>query len=136
AGGRIFAEQPGSPPSSQAILILSRTEHLDEASEAIEAFAAKGRADGSATVLAQAAYLRSSVAYWRGEIAQAEAEARSAVEGARRGGFIAAVPPFVAVYLDALVERGELVEADEELTRSGAAGPLPADYWWEAVLHS
>ena len=136
ADGRIFAEQPDAPPPSQAILVLTITEQLDLAADRIEAFRADAAARGSAGGLAQVAHLRGRVEILRGEIARAEAEARSAFEVAHRGGFLAAVPVFAAVHLEALIERGELEEADRELADLGLTGSLPEDYWWAAVLRS
>ena len=134
--GRIFAEQPDAPAPSQAILVLTITEQLDLADDRIEAFRAEAAARGSAGGLAQVAHLRGRVELLRGEIARAEAEARSAFEVARRGGFLAAVPVFAAVHLEALIERGELEDADRELADLGWTGALPEDYWWAAVLRS
>jgi DNA-binding CsgD family transcriptional regulator len=46
------------------------------------------------------------------------------------------VPIFLAVYVDALVERGELTAADDELIGAGFTGPLPENYWWGPLLLS
>jgi hypothetical protein len=122
ADGRIFVEQPDAPPPSQAILVLTITEQLDLATERIQAFRTEAAARGSAGGLAQVAHLRARVELLRGEVARAEAEALSSFEAARRGGFLAAVPVFAAVHLEALIERGELEEADQELSELGWTG--------------
>lgn len=136
AGGLIFAEQPHSPAPGQALLVLTRTEQLDLATQSIDALAAEARTRGFALPLAQTSFLRANVSLMRGEVAKAEAEAGSAVEVARRGGWLAAVSIFLAVYIDALVERGELTAADDELIQAGFTGALPENYWWGPLLLS
>ena len=134
--GRIYVEQAESPPPGQAILVLARTERLDLAAEQIEAMAKQARDSGSATGLSQASYLRAYVEWLRGEVARAEADAAAALESARRGGYLAGVPVFIAIHLDTLVERDELDAADSSLEELGLAGPLPDNYWWTALTVS
>ena len=134
ADGRIFAEQPDLPPPGQAILVLARAEELDLAADRADALTADATRRGSATGLGQASYLRAYVTYLRGEVAGAEADARSAVETARRGGYLPAVPVFPAVLVDVLIERDELDAADEELAAGGWIGALPDNYWWAGLL--
>jgi DNA-binding CsgD family transcriptional regulator len=136
ADGRLFAEQPDSPPPAQAILVLIRTEQLDLAVDRIDALAAEGRARGSVLPLTQAASLRALVDWLRGEVARAETGAHSAVEGARAGGWLGAVPIYLSFYVDILIDRGDLAAAGDELSRSGFTGPLPENYWWTPILVS
>lgn len=128
--GRIFIEQPDSPSLGQAILVVARTEQLDLALDRIEVLTAHARAAGAALTLASAAHLRAYVQYLGGEIARAEGEARISVEAARRGGYLAAVPFFAAVYVETLIERDELAEAEDVIATAGWSGPLPENYWW------
>jgi DNA-binding CsgD family transcriptional regulator len=136
SNGLIFAEQPTSPAPAQAILVLLRTEQLDLAADRIDALAVEARARGFALGLTQASFLRANVALLRGDVTRADAEARSAVEAARGGGWLAAVPIFLAVYLDALIERGEPAAADHELAQAGFTGAMPENYWWGPLLVS
>jgi DNA-binding NarL/FixJ family response regulator len=133
ADGRIFAEQPDLPPPGQAILVLARAEDLDRAADRVDAITADASRRGSATGLGQASYLRAYVTYLSGEVAGAEADARSAVETARRGGYLQAVPVFPALLVDLLIERDELDAADEELAGGGWTGALPDNYWWPPI---
>ena len=132
--GRIFGEQPDLPPPGQAILVLARAEDLEVAMDRIDASAADARRRGSATGLGQASYLRAYVDYLRGDVARAEADIRSAVETARRGGYLGALPVYPAVLVEALIERDETDVADAELDREGWTGPLPDNYWWAGLL--
>jgi DNA-binding CsgD family transcriptional regulator len=136
ADGRIFAEQSDSPPPSQAILTLARTEQLDLAADRIEALAAEGRARAAAFAANQASFLRASVELMRGNAARAEAEAATAVDAARRGGWLVGVPIYLAVQLEALVELDQLDVADAALAEFGFDGPLPESYWWSPLLFS
>jgi len=127
ADGRIFVEQADSPPPAQAILVLIRTEQLDLADDRIDAFANDGSVRGSAFALAQACFLRAHLALARGEVARATAEAHSAVQAARRAGYLQAV--YGAVLLDALIEGGDLDAAEREMALAGWDGALAESYW-------
>jgi DNA-binding CsgD family transcriptional regulator len=132
--GRALIERTGIAQGPQAILVLLRAERDAAAQQAIERMAAEARAGGEAPTLAGTAYLRGELALLRGEVGRAVAETRAAVEAGRQGGFIAAVPIWLATLVEALVEHDELDAAEAELAAGGMAGPLPASYWFTPVL--
>ena len=52
------------------------------------------------------------LAFMRGDVAEAEAAARTAVEMAREAGFLLAFPPWLAMLVEILVERDDLAGAE------------------------
>jgi len=136
AGGEIFVEVTGLPQGAQAILVLIRAERQDLADRAIERFSSAARARGTLPELAGVAYLRGELARTRGDVARAAADARSAVEVGRQGGFLAAFPTWVALLVETMIELGDLDGADRELEAAGLHGELPRSYWFTPVLLS
>jgi ATP/maltotriose-dependent transcriptional regulator MalT len=85
---------------------------------------ADARARGSLIGFAVASCWRSEVSYRLGELADAEADARAAIEAAGSDGWVLA-PAVLGFLAQALIERGELAEADRLL--SGSAIPFGMD---------
>jgi DNA-binding CsgD family transcriptional regulator len=76
---------------------------------------------GSVPRFAAASTFRSWLSYRVGDLDEAEADARLAVEACTEHGLEWYLPYSVAMLLETLVERGDLERAEEELARSGAA---------------
>jgi DNA-binding CsgD family transcriptional regulator/tetratricopeptide (TPR) repeat protein len=124
--GAIFAEEPELIASTMAVLTLISTEDMDSARYAAERALAIGRERGAAVEVARGLYLRGVVAFGFGNLIDAEADVRQAMELAR----LAEIPPLLVMfgggYIEILVERDELEKADAELAALGiATGPLP-----------
>jgi DNA-binding CsgD family transcriptional regulator len=136
AGGEIFSELPGLPHGAQAILVLIRAEQLDPAGAALERAAAVARAHGGVIQLAGVSYLSGELSRVRGDVARAAAEARTAVQVGREGGFLATFPTWIALLVETLIELDELAAADAELEANGMTGVLPATYWHTPVRFS
>lgn len=113
-----------------AMLVLIRADELDAAERAIELLLSEARDRGSAIGAVSATYVLGYMAFWRGALAEAEVDARSAVEAARLGGFLRAFSFYLATLIDVLIERGDLVGAERELAASGLTGELPDTYWF------
>ena len=122
-GWQIFAEQPTSPIPSQLVLVLVVAEDFEFAERALEVMLAGARAIGSAPLEAASLGLRSELEFRRGMIAGAAADARTAIEIARAHAFIPAMPLTISWITQALIERGELAEAERELELSWNGGP-------------
>ena len=136
ADGRIFAEQPDSPQAVQATLVLIRADELEQAERATDLMLSEARDRGSVIGMVGARYPRGNIALRRGDLAAAEVEARSAVEAARLGGFLTAFSFYLALLIDVLIERGEVVEAEQQLAASGLIGELPNTYWFCPLHYS
>jgi ATP/maltotriose-dependent transcriptional regulator MalT len=124
-GWQIFAEQPISPVTGQLILVLVVAEDFEFAERALEVMLAGTRAIGSAPFEGASLGLRSELEFRRGMVAGAAADARTAIEVARAHAFVPALPLTVAWIVQALIERGELVEAERELEMCGMAVQVP-----------
>jgi DNA-binding CsgD family transcriptional regulator len=134
--GRIFAEQPASPPQYQAIEVLIRADEFDAAGAAIDQLSEVATARGFLPQLVGTSYVRAYTAFRRGEVREAEADVRQAVEGARAGGFLAMFPMFTALLVDVLVARGEPEAAERQLIGDGLGGELPDNFWFDPPLFS
>jgi DNA-binding CsgD family transcriptional regulator len=135
-GWQIFAEQPASPVTSQLILVLVVAEDFEFAERALEVMLAGVRAIGSAPLEGACLGLRSELEFRRGMIAGAAADARTAIEIARAGGFLSAIPLTISWITQALVERGELEEAAHELEMCGMAVEVPDHMSFTPILLS
>jgi DNA-binding CsgD family transcriptional regulator len=133
-GWRIFAEQPDSPITSQAVLVLTVAEDFEFAERALEVMVAGARAIGSTPLEGASLGLRSELEFRRGMIAGATADARTAVEIARSHGFLRALPLTIAWITQALIERGELEQAARELELCGMAVEVPDEMSFTPIL--
>jgi DNA-binding CsgD family transcriptional regulator len=133
-GWQIFAEQPTSPITGQLILVLVVAEDFEFAERALEVMHAGARAIGSAPLEGISLGLRSELAFRRGMIAGAAADARTAIEIARAHAFLPAAPLTISWITQALIERGELEEAERELELSGMAVQVPDHLSFTPIL--
>ncbi len=123
-GGRAVAATGGdSIAVLQAAWVLTYAERHELASRTTDECAAYAQRTGSIFSLAVSHGLRAIIAYRRGELPRCEAEARGAVD-------LPGLPPFVHptvhTYLAlALIERGDLDEADDVMERSWVGPYLP-----------
>jgi ATP/maltotriose-dependent transcriptional regulator MalT len=121
---------------NEAARVLIMADRLELAEEVLQDTVAEARRRGSAAQYVLASFDLSHLAYRQGRVADAEAEARNAVEAAKPGGMLAAIPLFVGYLVDALVERGRLGEAEAALEENGLAGELPdAIVFTGALVH-
>jgi DNA-binding CsgD family transcriptional regulator len=133
-GWQILAEQPASPIAGQLILVLVVAEDFEFAERALEVALAGARALGSAPLEGVGLGLRSELRFRRGMIADAAADARTAVEIARAHGFLLVMPLTIAWITQALIERGDLAEAERELALSGMAVQVPDHLTFTPIL--
>ena len=123
--GRLLAEEgPESPVTFVAIAALLWSDHGAEAEEAMGAAIGRIQAEGSARGLALTLPSRALVRLRRGALADAEADARMALElGGETGGWLIFRMIGAAVLTTVLLERGDLdgaaevIEAIEQVPR-------------------
>jgi tetratricopeptide (TPR) repeat protein len=126
APGRCLRDEGSeSPTYYYAAWALALCDRLTEATDALDAAIADARAHGSGLGFGLASCFRSNVCYRRGLVADAEADARNALAVASHDGLEASLPLAIAFLMDALIERGELGEAEETLERSGLGAEFP-----------
>jgi DNA-binding CsgD family transcriptional regulator len=124
AGGRLVAaEGCDSIPIYEAAWALSYSDRQDLAGEVLDQTLAEARRVGSVFGFVTSCAVRAIVSNTLGDVPAAEAEARNGID-------LGLVPPFdhppiFAQLALALVERGELDEAERALVESGCGPYLP-----------
>jgi DNA-binding CsgD family transcriptional regulator len=136
AHGRLLAEQSAdSQPFYMAVNMLCVSDRLDLADQCLRAALEDARARGSLLGFALASCLRSSNNYRRGALGDAEADARNALDAAGVHGWQLG-PAALAGLLDALIERGELAQADDTLQQSEIPDELPDLAFFDFLLYT
>ncbi|MFN2535087.1 MAG: AAA family ATPase [Pseudonocardiaceae bacterium] len=107
-GGRFAGE---AVPAMLAVWALVVTDDLDGARALIETILADARARGSVVGFQSASGRRALVAMRRGELAEAEADARASLEMATEYNLALSIPLHAATLGLVLLERGELDQA-------------------------
>jgi DNA-binding CsgD family transcriptional regulator len=124
AGGELVGGRDPLPICfATSALIFS--DRLVEARQVWDNALAEAQRKGSMLMFSFASLFRSHIQWRIGAIPEAEADARAALEltGVQEGPL--GLPFAVASLVDALIERGELDEAERALVESGTAGPMP-----------
>ncbi|WP_157121988.1 ATP-binding protein [Nocardia miyunensis] len=104
-----------------AVLALTFSDRLDEASEVIDQVISDARHRQHAPITAEASFIRSLVDFTRGDITNAWINSQAAVDGIGRGWFGLA-PMAQGTLVQCLIERDELDQAEEALS---AAEQIP-----------
>jgi len=134
AGGRlVIAEGPDSIPIYEAIWALTYADRPDLAMAALDQTLAEARRLGSAFGFVTSCAVRAIVANVVGDVRAAEAEARNGIDLGDVPAFVR--PPIFAQLALALVERGELDEADRTLVESGCGPYLPELVHFNPAFH-
>jgi DNA-binding CsgD family transcriptional regulator len=132
-GGRLLRDEgPDSPSHWTAIHALLYSHHLAEAAQAAEAWARAASRRGSLRPYHLASCVRTRALYWAGDLPEAEADARTFIEGMPEA--IALGPALLA---DVLSEQGHLAEAEQAL-RPGARADedVPWSFFYPTLLMS
>jgi DNA-binding CsgD family transcriptional regulator len=136
-GGRLLIEQTADAPAFYtAVHILIDAERFELVDAALEQALDDARTRGSVLGFAIASTQRSSAAYLRGAIRDAEAEVVAALEAARQAGWEVGLPMTVSAQVDVLIEQGRLEEAETVLTAAGFAGEIPELLAFDWLLYS
>lgn len=136
ADGQIFEEQPELPHPIQAGIVLIRADRLDEAHHVAARALAVAERRGAVVGLASAWFLRGFVAQRRGHLAEAEADSRQAVDAARLSGTLSSLPPFTALLVEILSERGDLEGAAAVLEEALPEDRVPDGLWVAPLLRA
>jgi len=123
-----------SGPFILATMVLAMAD-LDEALVLYDAAVADAVRRGSIIAFAAARTHRAEAFLYRGDLAEAEAEGREALDACDTWGMSAAFPALLAAFLaDALMEQGKLDEAESVLTRGGFGEAPPGTIQPDAFL--
>jgi DNA-binding CsgD family transcriptional regulator len=124
-GGRIFVEQPEFFAPGRPVLAFILADELDEAQRAADQALAFARQRSATPELVAAFWMSSGVAWARGDLGAAEADARQALEIARLGRLRFAELPLQAQLAGMLVARGELDAAEAQIEAGSMNGQIP-----------
>ncbi len=127
--GIIFSEEPELAAALVAVITLVVTDEIEAGRRAAELALATAREVNGAPQLARGWSLRGFAAWGGGDLIEAEADMRQAIDLARLAGIVPIVmmntPPLVEI----LIERDELDAAEAELKGIGMdAGPVPPNF--------
>ena len=123
-GGMVWAESVDSVVPEFAVYAMRHAGDLEGAERAFaQARAVLGARGAMYDVVVP--FHRGEQAFLRGEVAEAEADARVAVELSHQQGYPLANPPWIALLVEILVERDDLAAAEAELARAGMADAIP-----------
>jgi DNA-binding CsgD family transcriptional regulator len=135
--GQLLADQSSSSflyylPIYQLIC----TDGFELAEAHLEQAARDVHSRGSPLGFAMVSTMRSYLAFARGKLGDAEAEARSAVNDSGRLGWAYGLPAAMEALISALVEQGCLAEAEELLAAHGMSDELPDTVPYRLLLGS
>jgi len=133
SGGRLIAEEgPESSAVTQVLYVLYMADLTDEALAHAGAGLERAIAHGSGWGFVSASGVRAALHYLAGDMPATEADSRQALE-------LPGCPPFAVPFVSAflalaLVERGELEEADSVVAAAGCGPELPPIIHMELLL--
>jgi DNA-binding CsgD family transcriptional regulator len=125
---RGLLDEQGSILVSLTMVTLMFSDRLAPAARICELHIAAGQEMGSPRLAAHFAVFRGAIAYRRGAVPDAEADARFAYEIVREAGTLEGVAWALAYLIDCLIERGDYDAAEHALADSGLVEPLPDDF--------
>ncbi|MET0510135.1 MAG: AAA family ATPase [Thermoleophilaceae bacterium] len=127
ADGRLLGEQQLDlvGPFYDLVLGLLATDALDVADACLDQALAEARARASIPAVAYVTDRRGWVLLRRGAVAQAEADARTALELLTSHGIPLGIPFALALLIETLIESGEPEAAERELRSSGLGPEIP-----------
>jgi DNA-binding CsgD family transcriptional regulator len=114
AGGALLGEE-ASNAFAYACRVLIVADRFEATAAGYERALEHAQARGSITSFAVGVSFRSGLAFYRGELAEAEADAQAAVDAALEGGVATALPIGLTYLTLALLEQGKLETASARL---------------------
>jgi DNA-binding CsgD family transcriptional regulator len=133
--GLLLAEEgPDSTSMQFAVGALILGDVYDEALKWLCALIEEARRRGSTTTYVLALSIRSYANHRRGDVGEALADARMAMEAEAAYASGVFTPIATTFLLEALIESGELSEAEEALSTHGLDGALPQLYTFDILL--
>jgi tetratricopeptide (TPR) repeat protein len=137
AEGRLLEEQTSASLILwEAVIAVLMADGYELAERILDAAVADARERGWPVAFAAASCFRAWLAMRRGQIREAEAEARAADEVRRQYGLHPTAPMATAFLVDALRERGELEEAADVLADAGFPEDVPDAAIFQLLLYA
>ncbi|HEX2232061.1 MAG TPA: LuxR C-terminal-related transcriptional regulator [Thermoleophilaceae bacterium] len=133
--GRLLSEEgAASATYLNALLVLTLADELETLDTWIERAEDHARRSGDLAGHAAALAFGTNAAFRRGEIGEAVEQAREALAAATARELPVLIGVAITYALEALVEAGNLAEADALLSGTGMAGELPEIFHFAAIL--
>jgi len=133
--GAIFAEEPELAAAPFAVMTLVAADEMEAARRGAECALRIARERDATPDLAQAHFLSGFVSWGYGDLISAEADMRQAIDLARLAGIAPLVLMYTGPFMEILIERDELEEAERELQATGMAEPpLPESMLFGMLL--
>ena len=133
--GVIFAEEPELVASTMAVMTLASADEVDAARTATERALAIARERESIPGQVMGLFLKGFVAWNYGDLLNAEADMRQALDLARMAGLLPLAALIAGPMTELLVARDELDAAEAELRSLGVAdGPIPDNPLFSLLL--
>ena len=126
--GSLLVEDSGGGPLMFACFVPALADRLSASLEVLEAAVVEANRQGSMLGYVAARIFRAQALLWQGELRDAEAEARDALEGTQTHGIGVANPMFAGLWADALSLQGDLTGASEALSSAGLPAAVPTGF--------
>jgi DNA-binding CsgD family transcriptional regulator len=136
-GGRLLAEEPPSSPFAMRLvfaLVLSEEHAL--AIGAYNHLLERAQRTGTPIIFALTSSLRSQLRYYRGEIPDAIADARAALDVGVHFGLGLIAPNVSANLTNALLEAGDIGGAEHAFASCGLGEEIPELLWFADLIRS
>ena len=133
ADGLLLQQAIGSTPFLSGCIALMAAD-LDEAISLLDAALAEAHQRGSIVSFGTLTCYRSLAWLWRGDLAEAETDAREAIRAITTARVDIGLPLAAAFLADALMEQGRLEEAAVALNWTSLPEPTPAAGHWYRVI--
>jgi len=134
AGGTLIAAETGGGAFARACMVLAMAD-LDEALTMYDAALANAHLHGSISGFAATKVFRAQAFLFRGDLAEAEADSREALDACRAWG-LQLLDAFRFVSAEALMEQGKLAEAATVLEPARPDESMPEDVALYFLRHS
>jgi DNA-binding CsgD family transcriptional regulator/tetratricopeptide (TPR) repeat protein len=133
--GAIFTEEPELVAATMAVMTLAAADEVDAARIATERALAVAREREAIPGLVMGLFLKGFVAWNYGDLLEAEADVRQALDLARMAGLLPLAALIAGPMTEILVARDKLEEAEAELRSLGVAdGPIPDNPLFSLLL--
>ncbi|MFN2616726.1 MAG: LuxR C-terminal-related transcriptional regulator, partial [Thermoleophilaceae bacterium] len=138
ASGKVRSDATGLTTAFySAVDVLILADRVEPARRALDRAVDQARRRGSAPGFAFASGARCSLLARQGALAEAEADARSCAELSLPQGWFVLGPVFLGFVLEALIDRGQLDDAERILEQSGmATRAADDDLTFDPVVHA
>ncbi len=131
----IFTEEPELMASAIPVMVLVAADELELAQRAVERGLTIARERGATPELVRAWFLSGLVAWGYGDLITAEADMRQAIDLARLAGIVPLVLTYTGSFVEILIERDQLQEAEAAFRAVGVGdGPMPENGLFTMLL--